>query len=149
MRFWQLIWMMIKLTLGFQPPWKQWVDLYNHHCWTLRVEKSSKLGKKTLFSWWWKPRELNYYNKNGETRYHQPTCRTKWWTAAWTSIASAAKCWFQPTHLSNTLPFIYGKPKIAMEYISSFSMGTISSSFIDSWSIFAASYVSLPECNVF
>ena len=24
-------------SLGFQPPLKQWVDLYNHHCWTLSV----------------------------------------------------------------------------------------------------------------
>ena len=24
-------------TLGFQPPLKQWVEQYNHHCWTLRV----------------------------------------------------------------------------------------------------------------
>ena len=32
------------------PPLNQWVDLYNHHWWTLRVEKSSKLGKKTLFN---------------------------------------------------------------------------------------------------
>ena len=35
-------------TLGFQPPLKQWVEKYNHHCWTLRVEKSSKLGKKPI-----------------------------------------------------------------------------------------------------
>ena len=25
------------ITLGFQPPLKQWVEKYNHHCWTLRV----------------------------------------------------------------------------------------------------------------
>ena len=24
-------------TLRFQPPLKQWVEKYNHHCWTLRV----------------------------------------------------------------------------------------------------------------
>ena len=31
-------------TLGFQPP------LYNHHCWTLRVEKSSNWAKKHSFN---------------------------------------------------------------------------------------------------
>ena len=25
------------ISLGFQPPLKQWVEKYNHHCWTLRV----------------------------------------------------------------------------------------------------------------
>ena len=39
------------LSLGFQPPLKQWVEKYHHHCWTLRVEKSS--------SHW-----VNHYFKN-------------------------------------------------------------------------------------
>ena len=34
-------------TLGFQPPLKQWVDLYNH-CWTLRV-LTIEIGEKLLF----------------------------------------------------------------------------------------------------
>ena len=39
----------IKPFEGFQLPLKQWVDLYNHHCWTLRV-LTIQIGSKPLIN---------------------------------------------------------------------------------------------------
>ena len=40
-----LMWFWGFKTLGFQPPWKQWVDLYNYHCWTLKGFNHRTWGK--------------------------------------------------------------------------------------------------------
>ena len=47
----------LNITLGFQPPLKQWVDLYNHHCLPTLGGFNHRNWGKPLFQWWWKPRD--------------------------------------------------------------------------------------------